>query len=73
MEDAQLNAGDTNKKHELDVDEILTELQGNSLWQWTNFLLLCFPSMAAGFLTLSYSFTGNFRDFYNTYKTYRVI
>ena len=60
MEDVKINAGDTNKQHELDIDEILTELQGTSQWQWRNFFLLCLPSMASGFLVLSFSFTGNF-------------
>ena len=63
MEDVKVNAGGTNKPLELDIDKILTELQGTSLWQWGNFFLLCLPSMASGFLVLAFSFTGNFSHF----------
>ena len=58
MRQVELNDDNLNKQGDLDVDEILTELQGSSLWQWTNFFLLCLPSMASGFLVLSFSFTG---------------
>ena len=45
---------------QLDCDEALHLMRGTGLWQLINFLLLCFPSMASGFLVLSYVYTGGF-------------
>ena len=45
---------------QLNCDEALHLMRGTGLWQLINFLLLCFPSMASGFLVLSYVYTGRF-------------
>ena len=47
---------------ELDCDEILHQIGGTGLWQILNFLLLCLPTMASGFLVLSFVFTGKYFD-----------
>ena len=43
---------------DLDCDEILHQIGGTGMWQVWNFLLLCLPTMASGFLVLSFVFTG---------------
>ena len=44
---------------DVDCDEVLQQIGGSRLWQLINFLLLCLPTMASGFLVLSFVFTGS--------------
>ena len=45
---------------DLDCDLILHQIGGTGLWQALNFILLCLPTMASGFLVLSFVFTGKY-------------
>ena len=56
---------DTKPRIELNCDEALRQMRGLGLWQLINFLLLCFPTMASGFLVLSFVFTGNHSQYIN--------
>ena len=65
MQKKQSNTSNGKSLINLDCDEVLHEIGGTGLWQLVNFLILCFPSMASGFLVLTFVFTGN-----NIYANY---
>ena len=59
MEKKHCEASDGKAQVNLNCDEVLRQISGTRKWQLWNFLLLCFPSTACGFLGLVIVFTGN--------------
>ena len=58
MKEPQPNTPNRKPRINLDCDDVLQQIGGTGLWQFINFLLLCFPTMASGFLVLTFVFTG---------------